>query len=63
LRGGSAFGREQPSAHQLKPGRTQIRHDERPAEALRQPLHEVRLLSGSDFDRMAHIDRKHAVRR
>ena len=31
------------------------------AEPFRQPLHQMRLLRGVDFDRMAHLDRKHPV--
>ena len=58
---GAAFGGQQPTADQLETRLRQIGHDEWMAEPFRQPLHQMRLLRGFDFDRMARLDRKHPV--
>jgi len=56
------LGRQQPAAHQPEAGCREIGHNERPAQALGEALHEVGLLAGIDLHRMANLYRECPVR-
>ena len=60
LRHRTAFTRQQPSAHQRKPGETRSPHAA--AEPLGKPRHQMRFLVSPDLHRMAHLGRIRRVR-
>src|SRR5438477_1260667 len=54
---GPVLGGQEPSAHQPKADRGEIRHDERSAEALGQPLHEMHLCPAPDLHGVTNLHR------